>query len=346
MPSTLQYSASESGNKPLVSVIIPAYDAAAYIQETLRSVFSQTYDNYEVIVVNDGSNDTAELHCVLTPYLDRIVYVQQRNAGPSAARNTGIRHARGDYLAFLDSDDRWLPDSLASQVAFAFSNEPPYDLVYGDMLLVADPLANPHGKGREIRYFDKCPSVGEVNFASLLMEQCQVPTSGSMLRRELAIRAGLFDEELRRAEDYGLWLRVAHQGASMAFHRNVVGVYRVRDTSLSSDNIAMLESAATVLKKLDRLPSLSPSDRSVLNQKLQDLSTLVELERGKVALLKGNYRDAICSLASANAIKGSWRVSCAIYSLKLVPNLMGPLLQLLIRGSSRRSQRLRVVNGY
>src|SRR5215467_6832857 len=93
------------GTVPLVSVIIPAYKAAAFIDETLQSVFCQTYQNFEVVLINDGSPDTAEFERAIAPYRDRISYIRQENSGVSAARNAGIRRARGEYLAFLDSDD-------------------------------------------------------------------------------------------------------------------------------------------------------------------------------------------------------------------------------------------------
>src|ERR1700687_3102605 len=114
-----------------VSVIIPSYNNAAFIAETLESVFAQTFKDYEVIVVNDGSPDTPQLERALGPYLNRIVYFEQENKGPAGARNAGIRQARGAFLAFLDSDDMWLPNFLAEQMKF-FETDPSLDLVYAD----------------------------------------------------------------------------------------------------------------------------------------------------------------------------------------------------------------------
>ena len=120
MPETspLRPDNSALGCKRQVSVIIPAYNTAAYITETLDSVFAQTFKDFEVIVVNDGSPDTEDLERVLQPYRARIVYVKQENRGVSGARNAGILRARGEFLAFLDSDDVWLPDYLAEQMKF------------------------------------------------------------------------------------------------------------------------------------------------------------------------------------------------------------------------------------
>src|SRR5262245_30917070 len=103
---------------PSVSVIIPAFRAAKYIGETLRSVLAQTFKDYEIIVVNDGSPDAVELESALEPFRDQIVYLVQLNFGAGAARNTGIRAARGKFLAFVDADDSWEPLFLEEQMSF------------------------------------------------------------------------------------------------------------------------------------------------------------------------------------------------------------------------------------
>ena len=101
---------------PKVSVIIPAYNTASFIGETLDSVFRQTYKNFEVILINDGSEDTPELQFALAPFFDKIIYAEQANSGAAKARNTAICLSRGSLLAFLDGDDIWSPDFLASQM--------------------------------------------------------------------------------------------------------------------------------------------------------------------------------------------------------------------------------------
>src|SRR5262245_38133059 len=95
---------------PVVSVVIPAFQAGHEIGAALASVFAQTFRDFEVIVVNDGSPDVTELDVALAPYRSRIRYLAQRNKGPAAARNRGIREARGRYIAFLDADDEWWPE--------------------------------------------------------------------------------------------------------------------------------------------------------------------------------------------------------------------------------------------
>ena len=119
---------------PLVSVIIPAYNVAKFIGEALNSAFAQSFKDYEVIVVNDGSPDTPELERTLAPYLPRIVYLKQENRGVSAARNAGINAARGSLIAFLDGDDVWLPHYLEVQVK-RIQADPSIDVLYPNVVM-------------------------------------------------------------------------------------------------------------------------------------------------------------------------------------------------------------------
>src|SRR5882757_10706658 len=133
-----------ASNAPKVSVIIPSYKTATLIARCLDTVMAQTFQDFEAIVVNDGSPDTPELEKVLQPYMERIVYIVQPNKRAAGARNTAIQRARGEFLAFLDSDDTWLPDHLASQMQLV-DVDPSLDLVYSNALMVGDP-------GREISF--------------------------------------------------------------------------------------------------------------------------------------------------------------------------------------------------
>src|SRR4029450_6167613 len=211
-----------AAGRPAVSVVIPAYRASADISVALDSVFAQTFPHHhEVIVVNDGSPDSAELETALAPYRARIHYIVQPNRGAGAARNTGIRAAKGRYLAFLDADDRWTPDFLERQLAFLEAN-PKCDLVYADALLSGEsPLA-----GR--RFMDTAPSDGAVTLLSLVQQRCNIVLSTALARRAVVVKAGLFDEALRRGQDFELWLRLAWTGATLAYQRAVLAERRVR----------------------------------------------------------------------------------------------------------------------
>ena len=166
---------------PLVSVVIPAYNCADYIAATLKSVLAQKFTDWEVVVVNDGSPDTEALERELTPFLDSIRYLKQANGGPSAARNLGVREGRGRYVAFLDSDDLWLPDHLVNQVNLLQSDSSCV-LVYSDSLLLREdaPIATA---------FERSPQTPPVTFASLVSEECSIGTSTVVASRQAILEA-------------------------------------------------------------------------------------------------------------------------------------------------------------
>ncbi len=172
-------------SQPLVSVIIPAYQAAERIRETLDSVFAQIYPIIEVVLVNDGSPDTDALEQAIRSYGEKLIYIRQENRGPSGARNTAIRAARGKYIACLDSDDIYFPGHLASLVPML--EEQALDLIYSDSLFTK--------QGMDVgRAFERQPQNPPVTFEKLLTEECGVATSAMVASRQAMIDAGLFDE--------------------------------------------------------------------------------------------------------------------------------------------------------
>ena len=240
---------------PLVSVVIAAYNVSQYIGETLASVFAQTFDDYEVVVVDDGSEDAEELALALAPYRDRLVYLTQENRGLAAARNAGLRAARGRYAAFLDADDLWEPEYLKEQVGFIEGGG--YDLVYTDALLFGDPRLS----GR--RFMEVAPSDGEVTFKSLVRGECNVIGSGVLARKEALFDAGLFDAGLRNAQDFDLWVRMALGGARLAYQGKVLVRYRYREGSLSGDAVNRVRRELRVYTKIRDAYDLKPSERAV-----------------------------------------------------------------------------------
>jgi len=184
---------------PTVSVVIPAYNAERYLRETLDSVLAQTYRDFEVIVVDDGSKDSTP--AIAKGYGEPVRCVEQANAGPSAARNRGIREARGAFIAFVDSDDLWLPEKLAEQVPL-FDPEGRVGLVYCRAEKIGpagQPLPTPQlPKPR-----------GRVFMDFLFRNHC--PTSGVVVRRECFETCGVFPEDMVWAEDWHLWLRIARR---------------------------------------------------------------------------------------------------------------------------------------
>ncbi len=186
---------------PRVSVIIPTYNRRDFVREAIASVCAQTYRDFELIVVDDGSTDgTARIvEEFRQGRADSIQYIFQTNQGVSAARNHGVFRSSGELLAFLDSDDVWQPEKLATQIAF-FNAQPTAQICQTQEVWLRRGLrVNPRNKHRK--------SGGDIFLRSL--ELCLVSPSAVMMQWTLFERMGGFDEQLPACEDYDLWLRIA-----------------------------------------------------------------------------------------------------------------------------------------
>jgi glycosyltransferase involved in cell wall biosynthesis len=225
---------------PAVSVVIPTYNRAEMLAQALRSVLAQTFTDYEVIVVDDGSTDgTAE---VVESFTDqRIKYLRQENRGSSAARNAGVEKAEGKYVAFLDSDDAWLPEKLEVQVA-AFERHPTVGLVSCRSLTIdpsnecAFPLELLRPPGDEI----------VADFHAEIIVSNRFMTPALMVKRAVIEKVGGFDENLVYAEDWDLWIRIARECECCDVGRYLAAV-RVHPESATSDRAGTLEADLTVL---------------------------------------------------------------------------------------------------
>lgn len=305
---------------PAVSVVVPAYNVARFIGEALESVFAQTFKDFEVIVVNDGSPDTVELERALAPYLARVVYLKQENRGPSAARNAAISAARGRYVALLDADDAWLPDYLAEQTR-ALDARPDLDLVYADAMLFGE------GDGVGQSFMEKCPSRGPVTIESLLTQACAVITSCVVARRGSLVSAGLFDERYRRSEDFQLWVRMTHRGARLDYQRKVLARHRVRPDSLAGDASRMHECAKGVYADLSNELDLTPRQRALVEVEIEKYESYLALARGKRALASGDYERAASELSRARdlgrvpAFQGM-KLRLVLLFIRLAPRLL------------------------
>jgi glycosyltransferase involved in cell wall biosynthesis len=182
----------------IVSVVIPTFNRAHKVVRAIRSVFYQTFTDYETIVVDDGSTD--ETKTAVSQFENRITYLAHRsNRGVSAARNTGILRSNAPFIAFLDSDDYWLPDKLAAQVEF-FTHNPQALASQTEEIWIR--------KGRRVNpKKNHLKTSGDIFEPSLKL--CLVSPSAVMLKRSLVEKVGLFDENLPACEDYDLWLRIA-----------------------------------------------------------------------------------------------------------------------------------------
>lgn len=300
---------------PAVSIIIPAYKVAPFIRETLDSVFAQSFTDFEVIVINDGSPDTAELEQALERYLNDITYLKQINQGAGAARNAGLRVARGRFVAFLDGDDIWLPNFLSEQLELIQSGRG-YDLVYADAVNFG--LQTIAGRTS----MQTNPSEGEVSFESLLTARCNVITSAVVARREPILAVGLFDENFPNSQDFDLWLRLAKHGARFNYQRKVLVRRRIYAGSLASDSEKSYEGEVRVLEKARLRDDLTPSERSALESTAKLRRASIDLIKAKRSLLNGDFTSASTSFQLANEQLGSWKLRLVLIWLRLAPGLL------------------------
>ncbi len=185
-------------SKDLVTAVIATYNYGRFVTQAVESVLAQTYGPIEVIVVDDGSNDDTREQ--LAPYTDRVRYIYQENQSVAAARNTGIRAAAGDLIAFLDADDVWHPQKLELQMDY-LAGHPAVGLVAVERLAAGvaswpPPNGLAHPKARPITVED------------LILRPLFAP-SGVLVRKQCFDSVGFFDASLRNAEDYDMWIRIA-----------------------------------------------------------------------------------------------------------------------------------------
>ncbi len=291
---------------------MPTYNTAHLIAGSLDSAMQQSFQDFEIVVVNDGSPDTAELEKVLAPYLSKIVYIKQENKRVAGARNTAIRQAKGEFLAFLDSDDTWLPHHLAAQMKL-FADDPTLDLVYCNCLALGDPT-RPH------EWMDRCPSHGPATFAALALQRCQIPISSVVARKSAIVKAGLFDEGLVRCEDYDMWLRAAFHGAKIDYTKKVQArVNDGRPGSLGASNVRMVEAYWKILEKMNQTLPLSDADRDVVQKRAAEIRARYLVEEAKIHLREGQFDQAKALFSEANAYLRQPKLSLVLLGLQVSP---------------------------
>lgn len=257
-------------HSPAVSVVIPAYNAAACVARAVDSVLAQSWTDRELLVVDDGSRDGTV--AVLGAYGDRVRVLTQANAGPAAARNLGLRQARGRYVAFLDADDWWLPSKLSRQVEL-LDQRPEV----GFCSTATRVIAQDGTPGADW----PCSCDGTPLLETLFVRSAAVSgsTSGVLARRELLLEAGGFDASLRGFEDPDLWIRLAARTAYACIDEPLTVV--VRTPGSVSSHLPRMRAATLASFRKNR--ALLPAPR------------------------RGAYWRAACAGALADYAKMAWR---------------------------------------
>jgi glycosyltransferase involved in cell wall biosynthesis len=225
-------------SNPRVSVVIPAYNQAEYLGDAIQSVLSQTYQDFEIIVIDDGSTDKTPL--VANEFSENVCYIRQENKGLAGARNTGIQNAKGTYIALIDSDDIWLPIFLQKMMALVA--DVPDAIVYYCSARYID------AKGNELPQIVASKFVpDETMYETLVKANFIIPSTVVMLRSAV-LAAGLFDDSFRACEDWDLWLRLAPT-CHFTSIRDCLVNYRLHGSSLSADPSKMQQAVKAVIEK-------------------------------------------------------------------------------------------------
>ncbi len=296
-----------------VAVIIPVY-RATYLGDALESVFFQSCPPREVVVIDDGSPDQEEIEYAVAAFRGRFRLLRQTNQGAGAARNAGIRATSAAIVAMLDADDRWLRDFLAEQVALLNAYRTIHVSYANAMYIGRTPLA-----GRT--FMSTCPSHGEVTLASLLAQECTVPLSAAVVRRDALVAAGLFDTALRRGQDFDLWLRMAKNGSRFTYTEKVLTLRRLHDANLSGTQVNEIERALNVFVKALATMDLTSAERAAAEQRVSALTIALARERGKERLVHGDFTGARAHLEAA-AHHCGWKVRATLIGLRVAPELV------------------------
>ena len=243
---------------PQISVIIPAYNCAAFIPATLESVFAQSYSDIEIIFVDDGSTD--DTPTVLAPYLDRIIYIRQKNVGLPGARNTGIRAAKGEFIALLDADDSWMADKLEKQLPHFADAE--VGIVYSDFSVR-------YSNGRfQPSYLVDRPLASEGYVLENYIRSRFLFPSTMLIRRKCFDDCGVFDEEMLACEDVELFARICSRWKVARVDAPLVIRYEGTHNITSNSRRVNQYTILALEKVLSKQPDLPPSTRKVINKEL------------------------------------------------------------------------------
>ena len=256
-------------------MVVAAYQAAGTIRAALTSVFTQSVLPYEVIICDDGSTD--DIGGALGPFRDLITVLHRPNGGEGAAKNAGIRAASGDFVLFLDADDIFLPDRLASLRDLA-CELPDLDILTTDAWLVADGerVRRCYTDDWQFEWVDQRREILRRNFIFGL----------AAARRERLLAAGGFDESIRRTSDWDLWRRMILDGARAGCVHEPLAHYNVHRRALSADRLEMRRGAVQTLTKALHDPRLSAAEREVAVESLVGVQRELRLLEGRRDLIE------------------------------------------------------------
>jgi glycosyltransferase involved in cell wall biosynthesis len=303
---------------PAVSVIMPVFNVERYVEAALESVLAQTWRDFEVLVIDDGSTD-ASVRLVERYTRDpRVRVLHKSNGGISSARNAALRAASGDLMALLDGDDAWDPEFLEAQISILHAH-PEVDVVTANARnLGGDRDGQPARPWPDARPHPDL--LGMIADEQAVFIMC-------VFRRRVCEQIGEFDESLRTNEDYDYWLRAAMAG--LRFYRNPrpLGWYRRRNDSLSSSAVNMLQGILRVYEKLRPALVDRPLERAALDSQVARFENETLRARAKGAIAAGDMRAAEQLLAALSRRRRSASVTVAHLMARWTPGLLARAFQ-------------------
>jgi teichuronic acid biosynthesis glycosyltransferase TuaG len=295
---------------PTISIITPAFNASEFLGETIASALAQTWRDFELLVIDDGStDDTMSIARTWEREDARVRVLTRARGGPAAARNTGIAHARGDFLALLDSDDVWLPSFLDAQMS-VFRDWQRCDVVTGNAYNRGGPRDGKPLKAVGLRR--------ELSLRQILESESSVCIM-SVFRRTVAERIGGFNESLPVNEDYDFWVRAAHAGFVFVHNPIPLGYYRRRSDSLSSNELQMLTGAVQVFKSARTLCAGRADEVAAIDQQLQRLEQARLFASGKANLVRRDFTAAADDFSSLVNVRRDFMSTAIAQMSKYVP---------------------------
>jgi teichuronic acid biosynthesis glycosyltransferase TuaG len=283
---------------PLISIIMPAYNAAQFMAESIRSVIDQTYTNWELIIINDGSTDDTEAIANKQVLVDRrIRLINQTNKKLSGARNAGIKAATGEWLAFLDSDDLWVPDKLTKQIE-TISVQLGVGVIFSDgYIFNNDDITN------NLPYNTAYGFFSGADMYKLLYQGNYIPVLSVLVKKEYLDLIGLQDENLIACQDWDYWLRLAANDVGFYGMQEKLFYYRRHNQNMSNDNYLILfEKACVFLKNFSKSLFTLPEIEKLKAFVHITICQLIKIGKIKEALFLNNAKFAITKNASANLI--------------------------------------------
>jgi glycosyltransferase involved in cell wall biosynthesis len=301
-------------HEPLVSIITPAYNSAAYIGETIESALAQTCRDFEMLIVDDGSTDgTIDVVRAAAAGDPRVILLNAPHGGTAAARNVAIDAARGRFIALLDSDDVWAQNYLSEQLAM-FDAHPGIAIVSANAFSRGGPL-----DGRPL--WEATSGCHEVTLHEVVTNDRAVMVM-AVIRREVLDRIGGFNPRLRANEDYELWIRAANAGFRILQNRRPLARYRRHAASVSADEIRMLHGMISVLESTSRLEGPIAREAGAIAGQVAYLREEVIRAQLRSSLSARDGRTAALGLKALSELRGSLGLAIAARVTMMWPELL------------------------